>query len=98
MKRTLLVIVLAAFLVLTGIAIWQHSYFGIFQTQFETSTGLQVLVDLTIALVLILLWLWNDAKAAGRNPIPWTILIMITGTIGALVYLIVYKTGKESSL
>ena len=98
MNKALLVSVLAAFLALTGFAVWQHGYLGIFQIELESSAGWQVLADLVIALSLFLVWLWRDAKAAGRNPIPWTILILATGSIGALVYLIVYKTGQESSL
>lgn len=92
MRRITLIVSLIAFLILTIIAVWQHGYLGIFTQQFQNYAGVQVFVDLVIALTLFLIWLWNDAKAAGRNPIPWVLLTLATGSIGALVYLLVYKT------
>lgn len=92
MRRITLIVSLIAFLILTIMAVWQHGYLGIFTQQFQNYAGVQVFVDLVIALTLFLIWLWNDAKAAGRNPIPWVLLTLATGSIGALVYLLVYKT------
>ncbi|MEI2607458.1 MAG: hypothetical protein V9G20_02380 [Candidatus Promineifilaceae bacterium] len=92
MRRITLIVSLIAFLILTIIAVWQHGYLGIFTQQFQNYAGVQVFVDLVIALTLFLIWLWNDAKAAGRNPIPWVLLTLATGSIGALIYLLVYKT------
>jgi hypothetical protein len=95
MKRIGLAFTLIAFLVLTVVAVGQHGYLGIFTQQFEQVGGIQVLVDLVIALSLFLVWMWNDAKAAGRNPLPWLLLTLATGSIGALVYLLVYKSANE---
>ncbi len=92
MRRITLIVSLIAFLILTIMAVWQHGYLGIFTQQFQNYAGVQVFVDLVIALTLFLIWLWNDAKAAGRNPIPWVLLTLATGSIGALIYLLVYKT------
>ena len=49
---------------------------------------MQVLADLAIALVLVLVWLWRDAKATGRNPVPWVVLTLATGSFGPLIYLL----------
>ena len=95
MRRITLIVSLIAFLILTIIAVWQHGYLGIFTQQFQNYAGVQVFVDLVIALTLFLIWLWNDAKAAGRNPIPWVLLTLATGSIGALVYLLVYKSARK---
>lgn len=95
MRRIVLIVTLIAFLILTVMAVLQHGYTGIFLQQFESYGGLQVLVDLFIALSLFLVWMWKDAKAAGRNPIPWLLLVLATGSIGALIYLIVYKSARE---
>lgn len=54
-----------------------------------------MLVDLVIALGLFLAWMWKDAKAAGRNPWPWLLLTLATGSIGALVYLLAYKSDRR---
>ncbi len=95
MRRIVLIVTLIAFLVLTTMAVLQHGYAGIFMQQFQSYGGAQVLVDLVIALTLFLVWMWNDAKAAGRNPLPWVLLTLALGSIGALIYLLVYKSARE---
>jgi hypothetical protein len=95
MRRIVLIVTLIAFLVLTTLAVLQHGYAGIFMQQFQSYGGAQVLVDLVIALALFLVWMWNDAKAAGRNPLPWVLLTLALGSIGALIYLLVYKSARE---
>jgi hypothetical protein len=95
MRRIILIVTLIAFLVLTTMAVLQHGYAGIFMQQFQSYGGAQVLVDLVIALTLFLVWMWNDAKAAGRNPLPWVLLTLALGSIGALIYLLVYKSARE---
>ena len=95
MRRIVLIVTLIAFLVLTTLAVLQHGYAGIFMQQFQSYGGAQVLVDLVIALTLFLIWMWNDAKAAGRNPLPWVLLTLALGSIGALIYLLVYKSAHE---
>lgn len=94
MRRIVLIVTLLAFLVLTTIAVLQHGFLGIFAQQFQSFGGAQVLVDLVIALSLFLVWMWKDAKAAGRNPLPWLLLTLATGSIGALIYLLVYKSAR----
>lgn len=95
MRRIVLIVTLIAFLALTTLAVLQHGYAGIFMQQFQSFGGAQVLVDLVIALTLFLIWMWNDAKAAGRNPLPWVLLTLVLGSIGALIYLLVYKSARE---
>lgn len=95
MRRIILTISLVAFLALTAVAVSQHGYLGIFEQQFHNFAGIQVLVDLVIALSIFLVWMWNDAKSAQRNPFPWIVLILTTGSIGALIYLLVYKSARK---
>lgn len=95
MRRIVLIVTLIAFLVLTTLAVLQHGYVGIFTQQFQSYGGAQVLIDLVIALSIFAVWMWNDAKSAGRNPLPWLLLIFATGSIGALIYLLVYKSSHE---
>ncbi|MEM9996296.1 MAG: DUF2834 domain-containing protein [Bacteroidota bacterium] len=92
LQRTLLLLVTAAFSVLTVVAVVQHGYVGILTYQFATWAGTQVLVDLVIACSLILVWLWHDAKALGRSPWPWVALTMALGAFGPLLYLLTRKT------
>ncbi|MBI9086137.1 MAG: hypothetical protein JEZ11_21235 [Desulfobacterales bacterium] len=93
-QRILLLITLIAFLALTGIALWHHGYWGIVEPHFQSFGAAQVLADLVIALSLFLVWLWRDARTSGRNPWPWILVTFATGSIGPMIYLLIYKTGK----
>jgi hypothetical protein len=88
MERILLTIVLVLFGVLSAAALWQHGYWGIFEQQFGNLAGAQVLADLVIALVLILVWMWRDAKASGRSIWPWLAVTLAVGSFGPLIYLL----------
>lgn len=87
MARTLLFLTLAAFSVLTALALWHHGYWGILAPHFQSWGAAQVLVDLAIALTLVWVWLWRDARAHGRNPWPWVVLTVVAGSFGPLLYL-----------
>lgn len=87
MIRALLTLVLLAFGALTAVALWQNGYIAIFTGQFANAAGLQVLADLCIALTLVLVWLWQDARRAGRNPWPWVVATLALGSFGPLLYL-----------
>ncbi|MFO0576299.1 MAG: DUF2834 domain-containing protein [Polyangia bacterium] len=45
-------------------------------------------VDLVISLSLVLTWLWRDARAHGRSPLPYVFVTLLTGSIGPLWYLL----------
>lgn len=88
MQRALLLVVLAAFGLLSMLALWQHGYWGLFEPAFKSLGAAQVLADLVIALTLFLAWMWRDARANGRNPWPWAVLTLATGSFGPLIYLL----------
>jgi hypothetical protein len=92
-KRTLAIILLIPFSVLTFYALSQVGYVGIFDYHRHSSAGWQVIVDLVIALVLVLTWMVPEAKKEGRNPWPWVVITLFLGSIGPLLYLAVY--GKK---
>lgn len=92
MQRTLLLITIILFAVLTAPALWHHGYFGIFALHFQTFGGAQVLTDLVIALTLVIIWMWHDAKATGRNVWPWIMATLALGSFGPLFYLLTRKS------
>jgi hypothetical protein len=92
MNKALPGVVLLAFGGLTVAAVLQHGYVGIFQYQLQSLAGLQALGDLGIALGLVLVWLWRDARLSGRNAWPWIVLTLAAGSFGPLLYLL---TGKK---
>lgn len=86
--KPLLLAILGLFGALTGVALWQHGYWGIFEPLVRTTGGAQVLVDLCIALGLFLVWMFRDARRLGRNPWPWVVLTLAAGSFGPLLYLL----------
>jgi hypothetical protein len=88
MQRALIVIVLTPFAALTGAALWYHGYWGIIEPQLLSFGAAQVLADLVIALSLVMVWVWRDARAQGRNPWPWILATLVLGSFGPLGYLL----------
>ena len=88
MPRTLLAAVLLPFSLLSGAALWYHGYWGILEPHFKSFGEGQVLADLVIALTLVMVWMWRDAQATGRNPWPWIVATLVTGSFGPLIYLL----------
>lgn len=70
------------------VALVHHGHFGICALHFQTWGGAQVLTDLTIALVLIMVWMRHDAKPSGRYAWPWFLAMLALGAFGRLVYLL----------
>jgi len=96
MQRTLLTITLILFGALSAAALWRHGYWGVFAPPFQTLYGGQVLADLVIALTLVMVWMWHDAKATGRNIWPWIVATLAFGSFGPLVYLLTRKSTVEA--
>jgi len=97
MQRAVLIVTLIAFGALTGAAVWQHGYMGVFAAALHSLASMQIFVDLVIALSLFLAWMWRDAKATGRNPWPWLAITLVTGSFGPLVYLLTRETSGGAS-
>ena len=95
--RLLAILILIPFTVLSAYALWDVGYFGIWDYQRHSSAGWQVIVDLVIAIILILVWLVPDARKAGKNPWPWVVLTVVTGSFGPLLYLIFRKNSTEEA-
>lgn len=96
MHRVLLIVVLVLFGALSAAALWYHGYFGIFALHFQTFAGAQVLADLVIALVLVMAWMWKDARATGRNVWPWVAITLAFGSFGPLLYLLTRRANAAT--
>ena len=91
-KRTLSLLILIPFSLLSLYAILEVGFIEIFDYQRHSPAGWQVLADLVIALILVLSWLIPEAKKANRNPWPWVVATLFTGSFAPLIYLATSKT------
>lgn len=88
LKLVLLILVYLAFGALSIETMLAHGYWGIFQYQFGSLAGWQVLGDLVISCSLISLWMIVDARRQGRNAWPYVLLTLLAGSFGPLTYLL----------
>jgi hypothetical protein len=86
--RTVLVVITALFSILTLAVVVRAGPIGFFEQLLSTPAGWQTLVDVTIALSLVLAWMWSDAKRHGRLWWPWAVVTVVFGSIGPLLYLL----------
>ncbi len=54
----------------------------------------QVTLDLVIALSMVSVWIYRDAKANDRNPIPWLLATACIGSIAPLAYFTFRPSGE----
>jgi hypothetical protein len=87
-KRTLAIVILIPFTLLTVYAVAEVGYIGLFDYHRHSPAGWQVFADLVIALLLVLSWMVPEARKAGRNPWPWVVVTLFLGSIGPLLYLV----------
>jgi len=91
MQRTLITITLLLFGALTVMAMQEVGYIGLFMSPLQSLAGMQIFMDLVIALSLVMVWLWRDAQATGRNAWPWLLATLMLGSFGPLLYLLTKK-------
>ncbi len=96
-RKTLAIMLLIPFSLLTVYAVWKVGYVGIFDYHRHSPAGWQVFADLVVALVIILSWLVPDARARGRSPWPWVAVTLVLGSIGPLLYLIFGRTAAPKN-
>jgi Protein of unknown function DUF2834 len=89
--------VLLGFSGLTGYTVYYYGYIGFFEQMATNAITITAFVDLTIALGLVTLWMWKDARKQRISPLPYVILTLTLGSIGPLLYLI-RRLSKEPHL
>ena len=95
-QRNLIIVTLILFGALSAKALWQNGYWGILAPLFQSFGAAQVFADLLIALGLVMIWMWQDAKVIGRNPWPWIIATLAVGSFGPLGYLLTRKPTEKA--
>ena len=94
LKQIGLGILLMDFIALTAYAVWHHGYLAFFDVHAMNAINVQISVDLLIALGMVSLWMWRDARARGVSALPYLVVTMFLGSIGPLLYLF-RRAGEE---
>ena len=94
LDKVVILLVLILFSALSGLALWHHGFWGIFLPPFQSLYAGQIFADLVIALTLVMIWMWQDAKNTGRNPWPWIVATLAFGSFSPLLYLLSRKPGR----
>lgn len=87
-RLLILFAVLAAFAVLSAVALMEVGYIGILESHTVNWGTRQVFVDLVIVAILACVWMVDDARKRGANPWPFVLITLIAGSFGPLLYLI----------
>jgi len=96
--RALILAVLIPFVIFTDIAVFSiNSFSELWSALTNHLIVQQIIVDFLIVFILSSLWVWHDARQRGVNPIFYLILMLVTGSIGLLIYLFIHVFKKPST-
>ena len=70
-------LVLLAFADLNAYVIWRYGFLGFLGLVTANAATTAALVDLTIALTLVAVWMWRDARRRGVSPLPYVALTSV---------------------
>lgn len=87
-RQIVLSLVALDFFALTAFVVVKHGYIGFFAELLSSWPGILATTDLTIALVLISIWMLIDARKHGLSVLPYLVVTLLTGSLGPLAYLI----------
>src|SRR2546426_10372559 len=85
-KQLGLSVVLIGFAALNAYVVYEYGYVGFFRLVLANAATVAALVDLTIALSLVTLWMWQDSRERGIGVVPYVVLTLTPGSIGPLCY------------
>lgn len=94
-KQLALSAALIVLLACDAYSIYLYGYIGFFRVILANFGGFTAFLDLAIALVLILVWMGDDARARNISTMPYVILTLALGSVGPLLYLI-RRFGNQS--
>ncbi|MBM3787217.1 MAG: DUF2834 domain-containing protein [Acidobacteria bacterium] len=95
MTKTILCTVLAGFLLLSGVVVSQHGYWGFYGWALHNSATKLLFIDLVLSLALIGVWIAADAKESKINAVPYLLLTLALGVAGPLLYLLRRRPNEQ---
>jgi hypothetical protein len=84
---------LVGMLGLEAYGVSQVGYLGLFDAMFVNTATVLASADLTIALGLVTVWMWQDARDRGTSIVPYVVLTLALGSVGPLLYLLVRQAS-----
>jgi len=90
-QRIIPLIVFIAFAIWTAILSHNYNFLSFFKPIFASGPATQVLTDLTIAITMVLIWIYKDAAATNRKFWPYLVITIFLGSFGPLLYFILRK-------
>ncbi len=97
-RLIVLSLVLLGFGALTGKALLEVGVQGIFWVLLGSPGGWQVFADLSIALILFLIWMRQDARERALPFWPFVALTLATGSFGPLLYLLLREGRAPAAI
>lgn len=97
MRKTILWTALIGFSLFSGYVTWQVGYFGIWQAGMASLGAWQILIDLSIACLIVCSWIVSDARKLGISAWPWILATVVLGSLALLSYLLWREFGQEES-
>ena len=66
---------------------------------FFLGAGLLCLLPIVwfIVAILLCIWVYRDAESRGMSGVLWLIVVLLTGIVGLIIYLVVRKDKKSSA-
>lgn len=66
---------------------------------FFLGAGLLCLLPIVwfIIAILLCIWVYRDAESRGMSGVLWLIVVLITGILGLIIYLVVRKDKKSAA-
>ncbi len=96
MERNLAIVGLLILGVISVLALAEGGLAGFLVGITHSWATVQIYVDLVIAIVFLIVWMWRDANKKGLNPWPWIVLALVIGSFSPLIYLIVNGSKPTS--
>ncbi len=87
-KQLALSAALIVLLAVDAYAVYLYGYIGFFRMVLANFAGFAAFVDLAIALILILVWMGDDARERKVSALPYILITVALGSVGPLPYLI----------
>ena len=87
-KQLALSATLIVILAMDAYSVYLYGFIGFFRIVLANFAGVTAFVDLLIALVLIIVWMGEDARQRNVSAIPYLVITIALGSIGPLLYLI----------